>query len=140
MEVIRTYLQERIAFLDSLWLENTEYCRVLVLLDENSSSICHAVLPGETIPSLPYYEETWDVLGWYDAATEQPFDMTQPIYEDTVVYLKKLPGEEDSISPLQAAPIAAVLGILGLAALVDQRRRRTRKGKTEKSIAKQEIT
>ena len=140
VEIIRIYLQERIAFLDSLWLENTEYCRVLVLLDENSSSICHAVLPGETIPSLPFYEETWDVLGWYDAATEQPFDMTQPIYEDTVVYLKKLPGEEDSISPLQAAPIAAVLGILGLAALVDQRRRRTRKGKTEKPIAKQEIT
>ncbi len=140
VETIRIYLEERLAFLDSLWLDNTEYCKVLVLLDENSSSICHAVLPGETIPSLPYYEETWDVLGWYDAATEAPFDPSQPIYEDTIVYLKKLPGEEDRISPLQAAPIAAVLGILAVAALVDGKRRRSRKGKTEKPIAKQEIT
>lgn len=140
VEVIRTYLKARIAFLDSLWLENTEYCRVLVLLDENSSSICHAVAPGETIPSLPAYEETWDVLGWYDAATEQPFDPSQPIHQDTVVYLKKLPGEEDRISPLQAAPIAAVLGILAVVFLLDGKRCRTRKRKTEKPIAKQEIT
>ena len=140
VEVIRTYLKARIAFLDSLWLENTEYCRVLVLLDENSSSICHAVAPGETIPSLPAYEETWDVLGWYDAATEQPFDPSQPIHQDTVVYLKKLPGEEDRISPLQAAPIAAVLGILTVVFLLDGKRCRTRKRKTEKPIAKQEIT
>ena len=140
IEYIRTYLTERIAFLDSLWLENVTYCRVLVLLDENSSSICHAVLPGETLPSMPDYMESWDVLGWYDAATEQPFDPSRPIDQDTVVYLKKLPGEEDRISPLQAAPIGAVLGIMAAAALVDQKRRRHRKGKTEKPIAKQEIT
>lgn len=140
VEVIRAYLKARIAFLDSLWLENTEYCRVLVLLDENSSSICHGVLPGETIPSLPAYEETWDVLGWYDAATEEPFDLSQPIWQDTIVYLKKLPGEEDRISPLQAAPIAAVLGILAVVFLLDGKRCRTRKRKAEKPIAKQEIT
>lgn len=138
MENIRQYLKARIAFLDSLWLENVDYYKVLVLLDENSSSICHAVLPGACIPSLPYYEEAWDILGWYDAATEQPFDPSQPIYQDTVVYLKKLPGEEDQISPLQAAPIAAAAGIGLCAAWVDSKR--IRKGKKEKSIAKQEIT
>ena len=138
-ESIREYLTERLAFLDSVWLENVEYCRVLVILDENSSSICHAVLPGGTIPSLPDYQESWDILGWYDAATDEPFDITQPIYEDTVVYLKRLPGEEDRISPLQAAPIAAMLVFLLAGVLTDRHRRRTRRAKREKSIAKQKI-
>ena len=133
---IRRYLTQRLAFLDSVWLEETHYCKVLVILDENSSSICHGVLPGETIPSLPWYEETWDVLGWYDASTEQPFDSTKPIYQDTVVYLKKLPVE-DRVSPLQVVPIAAVMGILAGLIAFDRKRSRSEKG--EKSIAKQEI-
>lgn len=138
-EYIREYLTERLAFLDSVWLENVEYCRVLVMLDTNSSSICHAVLPGGTLPSLPYYQESWDVLGWYDAATDEPFDITQPIYEDTIVYVKRLPVEEDRISPLQAVPITAVMAFLAVAVLTDRNRRRTRRAKREKAIAKQKI-
>lgn len=133
-EYIRRYLTARLAFLDNVWLENVEYCKVLVILDENSSSICHAVLPGETLPELPAYQENWDILGWYDAATEQPFDIAQPIYKDTTVYLKKLSGEEDSISPLQAVPIAAAVGILVIAMLADRHRLRNRK-----PIAKEKI-
>lgn len=137
---IRQYLSERLAFLDSVWIENTQYCKVLVMRNDYSSAFCHAVLPGERIPSLPSYEESWDILGWYDASTEQPFDPSQPIYQDTVVYLKKLPAEEDQISPLQAAPAGAVLGLLGILILADSKRRRMQKGKQEKLIAKQEIT
>ena len=137
-ERIRQYLAERIAFLDSVWLENHPYCKVLVLMnDYASSSICHAVVPGQTLPSLPDYAESWDILGWYDAATDQPFDITQPIDADTVVYLKRLPTEEDRVSPLQAVPIAAACGILGWLWLADRKRRRA--GKREKPIAKQEI-
>ena len=136
---IRDYLTRRLAFLDSLWLENAPYCKVLVLLDENSSSICHAVLPGERVPDLPAYEEAWDILGWYDAETEQPFDSTQPIFKDTIVYLKRLPGEEDRISPLQIAPIGAALVFLLAVIVTDSKRRRAQQAKTEKPIAKQEI-
>ena len=138
-EAIRQYLTERLAFLDSVWLENVEYCRVLILLDENSNSLCHAVLPGETVPELPGYEETWDVLGWYDAATEQPFDITQPIYEDTTVYLKRLPKPEEQISRLQIVPIAALTGILVIAVFVDRKRNRVQKNKGAKSITQREI-
>ena len=137
-ENIRRYMTERLAFLDSVWLDNVEYCRVLVMQYENSSAFSHAVLPGEQIPFLPVYEESWDILGWYDAQTEQPFDSTQPIYRDTVVYLKKLPVEEDRISPLQAAPFGAVLGILILLLLADRKRRGAGEN-GEISIAKQEI-
>ena len=138
-EFIRRYMTERLAFLDSVWLEGTQYCKVLVMYNEHASAFCHAVLPGETIPELPDYEEAWDILGWYDASTEQPFDPEQPIYEDTVVYLKKLPGEEDQISPLQALPIAAALGILGILVMADRKHRRIQAAKKKKSIAKQKI-
>lgn len=135
---IRRYLTERLAFLDSVWIEDVRYCKVLMMRGDFSSAFCHAVLPGERIPELPAYEESWDILGWYDAATEQPFDPTQPIYQDTIVYLKKLPEEEDGISPLQAVPIAAVLGMLVCVALTDRKRRRIQTG--EKPIVKQKIT
>jgi hypothetical protein len=135
---IRQYMTDRLAFLDSVWIENIQYYKVLVLLDENSSSVCHAVLPNETIPEFPPYEENWNILGWYDAQTEEPFEITQPIRQDTIVYLKKLPTEEDRISPLQAAPIGAVLGVLGILCFADRKRRRTG-SKEEKSIAKEEI-
>lgn len=133
-ENIRQYLAERLAFLDSVWIESDQYYKVLVLLDENSSSVCHAVSPGETIPELPEYEESWDVLGWYDADAGESFDIAQPVYRDTVVHLKKIPTE-DTISPLQAVPIIASLGILGILVLADRKRWGTQVGK--KSIAKQ---
>lgn len=136
---IHQYLTERLAFLDSVWLEELPYCKVLVMRDEDHSSLCHGVRPGETIPSLPHYEETWDVIGWYDARTDQPFDRDQPIYEDTIVYLKRLPVEADRISPLQAVPIGAILGILGILFLADRKRRRIQAEKGEKSIVKQDI-
>jgi len=136
---IRQYLTARLAFLDSLWIENTQYCKVLVNRNDLSSALCYAVLPGERIPALPEYEETWDTLGWYDASTEQPFDPSQPIYQDTIVYLKKLPAEEDGISPLQAVPIAAVFGILVAALLADRKRCHQQPRKGKKSIAKREI-
>jgi hypothetical protein len=84
------FMEERVAFLNQLWLENQTYYTVLIVPDASRNTICHAVRPGERISALPDYEPSRDVLGWYDAATEQPFDITQPIYEDTVVYLKQL--------------------------------------------------
>lgn len=137
---IRRYLTERLAFLDSVWMENTQYCKVLVMRGDFSSAFCHAVLPGEQLPPLPEVEESWDVIGWYDASTEQPFDPSQPIYQDTIVYLKKLPAEEDQISPLQGFPMAVALGILAAVLLTDRKRRREQPGNGEKSIAKQKIT
>jgi len=94
---------------------------------------------GEQIPYLPEYKAAPEILGWYIAGSQQPFDSTQPIYEDTIVYLKKLPGEEDKISPLQAVPIAAGLGILMSIILADRKRRRVQQAKGEKPIAKQKI-
>lgn len=137
-EHIRWYLTERLAFLDSLWLEDTPYYKVLVMYPADETSLCHAVLPGERIPELPAYNASWDILGWYDADTDEPFDISQPIYKDTTVYLKRLPGEEDTISPLQAAPIGAAMVFLLVMFLVDRKHRRTKGKNGEKPIAKEQ--
>ena len=137
-EYIRWYLTQRLAFLDSVWLEDAQYYKVLVILDENSSSICHAVLPGQQIPELPYYEEHWRILGWYDAETGEPFDITQPIEKDTVVYLKRI-DTEDLISTIQAVPIAVALLILGAVVVLDRKFSRVKTPKKDRSIAKEKI-
>ena len=137
---IHRYMTERLAFLDSAWLEDTRYCRVLVMPGDFSSAFNHAVLPGERIPALPEYEESWDILGWYDASTEQPFDPSAPIYQDMIVYLKKLPAEEDEISVLQAVPIVAVAGILVGMILTERNRCRKQRETGERTVARRKIT
>ena len=139
-ENIRRYLTERIAFLDSVWLENRLYYKVLVVLNNGANtSVCHAVSPGEKAPPLPGYESSWEILGWYDADTEEPFDSEQPIERDTIVYLKKLPSDEDRISPLQVVPMVGMLLILPVVIQVDQKRRRAQKTNGKKPIVKQKI-
>ena len=138
-EYIRSFMERRISFLNQLWLDKKPFHWVLIDTNDGRDMICYAVFPGEQILLLPDYEEAWDILGWYNAATEQPFDSAQPIYENTVVYLKKLQGEEDEISLLQLAPMAAALGILLSVILIDRRHRLANREKAGKSIAKQEF-
>ena len=127
-ERLRDFLEARMDFLNSLWVENAPYYAVLVVPDASTGTVCHMVQPGETIPALPDYEESWNVLGWYDAGTEEPFNPAQPIEADTVVYLKTI-SEEDGISLLQLAPMAAVLGLLCVLVLADRKRSRRKKAK-----------
>lgn len=136
-EFIRQYMTQRLSFLDSVWIEDVQYCRVLVLWDPDCSAFSHAVLPGETIPTLPGYYESWEILGWHNAMTEEPFDEKQPIYEDTIVYLKRVPQPEDDISSIQYAPMLVILGTLVILIPLDWKRRADEKRK--KSIAKQKI-
>lgn len=135
-ERIRQYMTERIAFLDSVWIKNTLYHRVLIIQEPNNS-FSHAVLPGETIPKLPDYYEEWGMLGWFDAETGEPFDDTQPIYKDRIVYMKMDSESEDEISRLQAAPLAACMLLLIIVVLLDAERCHFRKATNKKSIVKQ---
>ena len=137
-ERIRAFLEARIAFLNRLWLEDAPYYAVLVIPDAGTGTVCHMVQPGETIPPLPDYEQRWDILGWYDARTEEPFDPAQPITADTVIYLKTA-AEEEGISPLQLVPMLAVLVLLGVLVLADRKRSRRQKSSGKNPIAKEEI-
>ena len=121
-ERILSYMERRMAFLNSIWLEGEAYNTVLVDIG-NGIVMRYAVKPGETLPQLPVYEDTpeTDYQGWYLTLTDTPFDPEQPVWEDTEVTLKfaPVPGEEtaEAVSPLRYAPAALfVLALIGLAA------------------------
>lgn len=118
-EYIRAYLTERMAFLNSLWVDGVEYCTVLVDQGSDKGSVCYAVKPGECLASLPAYVESPDILGWYYVNSEEPFDITQPIYENMKIYLKPAYDYEEGISPFQYAPAAALVVLLMGLALTD---------------------
>lgn len=88
MVAIQSYLMERIAFLDSYWFSGEEYATVLVWLPDDAL-LRYEVRVGDMLPQMPEYEGA----GWYDKIGEQPFDVGQPIWEDTVICWKTLTAE-----------------------------------------------
>ena len=79
------------------------------------------------------------MLGWFDAETGEPFDDTQPIYKDRIVYMKMAPEPDGEISSLQAVPIAVCMLLLIIVVLLDAERCRFRKATNKTSIAKQPL-
>jgi hypothetical protein len=88
-ENIRSYMVARIAFLNQLWLEQKPYYYVLIDANDGNGTACFAVRPGEHIPFLPEYEQSSEILGWYAVGSEEPFDISQPIWEDMEIVLRR---------------------------------------------------
>ena len=137
------YMTQRMEFLDSLWLKQEPYHTVLVYIQEHVMA-CYAVKDGECIPerSVPWGNDVIFYEGWYDYATEEAVDFSKPIREDTLIYLKEINllkqnmGEEEGIS-LKAlvtyCPAAALLGILVILLIVDNREKEKMKRQYAKS-------
>lgn len=122
-EHIKTYLTERMAFLNSAWIDGDPYCTVLV--DCPAGYMRYAVAPGDTLPELPF-ESTAD-SGWYLVDTDEPFDITQPIYEDTAIIWKQPAAEaapesaeSEQFSPLRFGPVTVFAVMLILLCLADR--------------------
>ncbi len=135
-ELIHRYLRGRLEFLDHIWLEGQEYCTATVDLMDGSNAVCFVITPGETIPLFPDYAADDRILGWYDLKTDTPFDPDQPIYEDTVVILKRVKEEVYSESPVTEsdseslplrtiAPLLMLLGLLPASILLDRHQNKT---------------
>ena len=88
-EKIFSYMEQRIAFLNQLWLEGEKFHWVLLDADDGVFTACFAVRPGETLPDLPEYKQSAENPGWYIAGTENPFDLTQSILEDMELILRQ---------------------------------------------------
>ena len=82
LEHTRQYMTDRIAFLNDLWLEGGEYCFVQVNPNNYNVFGCFAVKPGECLLEIPEFAGQH----WYRYDTDEPFDITQPIYEDVSIY------------------------------------------------------
>lgn len=122
------YMTRRTAFLDSLWLEEEEYHLVSVYIKEHVMA-CYAVADGGYMEERPVPGGTDTIFyeAWCDADTDQPFDFSQPVEGDKLMYLKETnllnPETEDSggftlrkaITYLPAAALLT-LGLILLAA------------------------
>ena len=134
-EEIRTYLTQRMAFLDDLWINGTEYCVVQVREASLSNYSYYAIRPGECLTALPGgISDSGSVFGgWYYADTGEAFDMTQTIWEDTVIYGKRTSSKLYTL--VKTAPSAAMAAIFFALLIADGwRTKRTGKyGKTQRT-------
>lgn len=131
-QTLKEYLRDRMAFLDSLWIQNEPYFEVYVRV-EDGVTMCYSVRPGDCLPELPSYISNASVTydGWYSAETDTPFDLTQPIWQDTSIYLKysavsaaDTVEAEGSSSVFRYGPAAVFLAILLCLIYADLRRTR----------------
>lgn len=99
IDMIRSFLLERKAFLDEVWIGRKELCTVHFVADEYSRDTYMSVVRGECLGALPIGEvgcvsDRVVFDGWYTQDGE-PFDGTKPLYEDVTVYSTSHPLTED---------------------------------------------
>lgn len=112
---LKEYLTERITFLDALLLRQEEFYDVRMVLEGNVEA-WFAVLPGECLPEIP-------ATGWYVCGSDEPFDVTQPIYKSVDIYQKQEPESQDPGEERESIPVFAALVVtLVVLMLLDKRK------------------
>lgn len=122
---IRTWLRERMAFLNALWLEEVEFNLVRVR-DDGGYYIYYALEPGSCLLDLPHMaDEAYPV--WYRVDTGDVWDLSAPVLEDLELDTKIRREEpEDSRAGGSLKELlltgylyvpAAVLALMGVAAV-----------------------
>ena len=84
---LRDYIAARREFLTSIWTDGVQYHRVRLMGNVYTRYYEYAVKDGETFSDFPgLWKEGEKLVGWYYEGTDQPFDKTKPITEDTYLY------------------------------------------------------
>lgn len=96
---IRSFLTERKAFLDEIWIEQKKLCTVHFIADEYHRDTYVSVIEGESLQSVPIGEagsQNGEFIfdGWY-TADGTLFDGSQPIFEDITVYSRSHRAAEE---------------------------------------------
>lgn len=91
VEGIQTFLDQRMEFLQDWWFEDEAFCWVTLYIGEGVHSTRTALRPGQRATDPVWYYDAEKALGWYTVDTDEPFDLTQKIYEDVSVYVKYPP-------------------------------------------------
>lgn len=126
-EYIVQYMTERRNFLESIWLQGTDYAWVRIDSGVGANYGYFAVIPGEPLETVPVLESTGDAkfLGWYYADTGEPFDITQPIREDTELCAKWESTSQDQLEDvLKLAPLGCITLLFFAVLVVDIKRRK----------------
>lgn len=124
-EEICDYISERTKFLCSLWLENETY-HILRADESFGTNYTHYfVRSGDTVDYLPQFENTEfsDFVGWYYADTDEPFDISKPIYEDVEIYAKWQNSASNKLDDvIKLIPIALISVIFIVLAVIEIKR------------------
>lgn len=80
---IRTYLAERTAFLQAYWFDQEEFITVRAILPWRVWTHLE-VRPGETMQWLENFRS--EATNWYVWGTNEPYDITAPVYQDITIY------------------------------------------------------
>ncbi len=129
---IADYMQERLVFLRSVWLEDIEYHTVMA---DHSFGGMHGyfMIPhGQTFEEMPQFEDiqTHTFVGWFNAETDKPFDASKPITGDVSIYAKWEEKPQESHKDILKLAPAAVLAVAFLAMLViEGRNMKKRRGR-----------
>lgn len=121
---IEKFLDERLQFLNSVWIEETQYVTLCLKNGEkNHSYIC--IESGECYKELPELEDTDEqkFVGWYYEDTDEPFDVTKPITADISVYAKwENTSSEQLKEALKILPIGVILLLGSVIFIIDIKR------------------
>lgn len=113
---LSSYMEQRIHFLNKVWLEKQDYCVVRAVQQWGGYYAYYVVFKGDTLTSLPKFKstDTQDFLGWYNEKTGESFNVSQPITEDVEIYAKwaEKPSKKfDQQVKLAPLGLIAVMGI-----------------------------
>lgn len=92
--LIREFIGERRIFLEEYLGKKKEFCIVKVFDTNEGVNGEFAILPGAYLPEIPQYEG----YGWFVVGTDTLFDVTQPVYENTILVLNALEAPASTIS------------------------------------------
>lgn len=113
IEILQRNLKTRMDFLNDIWINKDEYAEVSVKynFDENFDVHDFYVRKGECLPEFLLNK----VDKWYDAKTDIPFDIAQPIYKDIQIY-NKPEDLSTSVVPIQKnyiflIPLVLLMGV-----------------------------
>ena len=127
---ITDFLEQRITFLNEVWLEDKPY--YLVRADQGFGAFYgyFAVYPGECLEPLPNLEasEDYTFAGWFYTETNEPVDFSKPITEDIEIYAKWVESQGKQISQIAKLAPLGVIAMIGvvLAGIAIKRMKRSR--------------
>ena len=139
---IKTWLQQRLDFLNELWLEEAVF-HIVRLRDDGHFDIYYALEPGSRLLELPHMAEVADQV-WYRVDTAEAWELSTPVWEDlmldTQIAAEEAADEDNEASLMERllavyhyVPVAVLLamGFVMVPAAVWKSRS---KGKTQNKV------
>jgi len=129
-DYICTYMWERKDFLSDIWLDKKDYNIVTLDNSMGANYAYCAVKNGGNLSHLPEFNdnEYFVFSGWYYKDTNEPFDITKPIYKDTEIYAKWQESSYNKTKEIIKLIPVAVIAVLFITLFVIEIKRIIRKG------------